>query len=616
MSDPQCQKCGTQQPLGNIGGMCPGCLARGGEMEWLVGSRVIASAVDPVVPGWRLLGTLGAGGMGRVFLAESEEGRGSAAIKVLDAKWARDPLMVARFENEASALRSLDHPSIVRLIETVEAVDGRLSIVMEFVDGCDLGRLLRAQPLPHARGIEIFEKVCAAVAHAHRVGFVHRDIKPSNILIGGDETVKLADFGFARQLTTPEGPALQGLTATTDQFGTAYYLAPERMMPGSVSDERADVFSLGVLLYHLLAGRMPLGKFTPLSEIAGLPAAVDGVVVAALEADPAQRTGSVEALREGFAKVWGEHISGRSRARQIRRATLIFAGIAFTVAAAIVGAVWQRERMKPPPPAVFVAPSLATTQQPWENSLGMKFVPVPETNVLFSIWETRRRDYEPFRAADFSSVSAWRVDHLESMRRGDERISTFDENGAVTREASWEHPGQPTTPEDPAGGMSIRNAQHFCLWLTWRERAEGRLPDGYFYRLPTNAEWLAAVGGEQAVPRRGNVAGLEARESPRWPQNRPTLDTRDPFMGVAPVGSFPVEPHGLYDLSGNVSEWVLDEAEPTNLRPRQSNSQLRGPNCVDGSAELVSFAYHRLPLRHLRIAAFGFRVVLAQEAEP
>ena len=614
MNDSLCPKCGTRQPLGIIGGMCPGCLALGGELDWLNAPQPIAGDTEPDISGWRITGTLGAGGMGRVFLAEQEDGGGPAAIKVLDAKGALDPLMAARFENEAEALRQLEHPNIVRLIGTEEAADGRLCIVMEVVEGCDLGRLLRAQPLPHARGVEIFGKVCAAVEYAHASGFVHRDINPSNILIGGDGTVKLADFGFARQLAEGEGPALQGLTATTDQFGTAYYLAPERMMRGAACDERADVFSLGVLLYHLLAGRMPLGKFTPLSQLTGLPGALDGIVARALEADPDKRTASASALRGAFETTWSEHISGKLRARKIRRAALIAAGIFLAAGAATGGALWQHERMKPPPPPVFVHPDSASIKTPWENSLGMKFVPVPETKVLFLIWETRRRDYEPFRADDFSTVSSWRTDFLSSMRQGEERVSTFDDNGRITRTASWEYPGSPATPEHPAGGMSIRNAQHFCLWLTWRERAEGRLPQGWYYRVPTTAEWLTAAGGETAPTRPGNIAGAELRGLPRWPANLPTLDTRDGFPGLAPVGSFPVERHGLYDLSGNVSEWVLDEAEPTNRRPNQSQSQLRGPNCADGTLETIAFSHQRPPLRHLRIAVFGFRVVLAKEA--
>ena len=604
-----CPECGTPQPLGAIGGLCPGCLARGGA-EWLASPPPVAGDGLPDIPGWNITGTLGAGGMGRVFLAEKHDGT-MAAIKVLDARWSRDPVMAARFENEAEAMRRLEHPGIVRLLETTETDDGRLGIVMEFIDGCDLGRLLRAELLPHARGVEIFRKVCAAVEHAHARGFVHRDIKPSNILVGRDGTVKLADFGLAKHLDDAGGTVIGGLTATTDQFGTAYYLAPERMMPGAKCGEQADVFSLGVLLYHLLGGRMPVGKYTPLSQLAGLPAVLDGIVARALEANPERRTASAATLRGGFNAAWNAHISGRSRAQQIRRAAMVAAGVVFTAAAVAAGALWQRERMKPPPPPVFVHPQKATEQQPWENSLGMKFVPVPGTNVLFSVWETRRRDFERFRDEDRGSISPWYEDHIKRQKAAEEHITTFGEGG-VLHYGTWEDPGWPVTPDQPAGGLHIRQAQHFCLWLTLRERAEGRLPPGWRYRLPSTAEWLAAAGGEQAQLRPGNIAGTELLASGRWPAGRPTMPTNDGFLHLAPVGSFPPELHGLHDISGNVTEWVMDEDEPTYLRPVNSKALLRGPSCSDGTPETAAFSYVRPPMRAHRIANFGFRVVLEE----
>jgi formylglycine-generating enzyme required for sulfatase activity len=272
--------------------------------------------------------------------------------------------------------------------------------------------------------------------------------------------------------------------------------------------------------------------------------------------------------------------------------------------------------MKPPPPPVFAHPATATETQPWENSLGMKFVPVPGTKVLFSIWETRRRDYEFFRNEDLGSISPWYEDHLKRRQASEERITTLAEGGSIVQTGTWENPGWPVSPNHPATGLHIRNAQFFCTWLTLRERAAGRLPPGWHYRLPTSAEWLTAAGGENATPRPGNVAGIEVRKDSRWPAERPTFDTNDGFLHIAPVGSFPQELHGLYDISGNVTEWVLDEDEPTYLRPGNSKAQLRGPSCVDGTPALTAFGYVRAPLRAFRIGHFGFRVVLAvDEAE-
>lgn len=596
--------------------MCSVCVAREALAQTSGWSLARTAEGDPPrVPGWTLSGVLGVGGMGKVWRAEPEEGGDSCALKVLDARWSRDPVMAARFEAEAEALRRLEHPHIVRVIELTETDDGRLCLVMELVDGCDLGRLLRGERLSLERALDIFGKVCQAVEHAHAQGFVHRDIKPSNILVGRDGTVKLADFGLAKELAA-EGAASApgGLTATTDQFGTAYYLAPERLTPGAASGPPADVFALGVLLYHTLAGRVPVGNFTLLSQLTGLPGKIDGVVARALRADPAQRTASAVQLAREAADVWHRHRAGASQ-RKVRRRLLAGAAVlTLALAAGGLGAWWQQRKLTPRIPVPPAPPRAeATPAAPWENSLGMKFVAVPGTRVLFSIWETRRRDFEPFRAADRASLTAvWRADAIERARRRANSIVRVEEDGDISATGTWEDPGFPVTPDHPASGINIRDAQRFCLWLTWREQGEGRLQPDQRYRLPTDAEWLAACGGETAPLRPGNLAGPEALELP-WPRDWPTLPQRDPFPRLAPVASFPAEPHGLFDLSGNVAEWVQDDDENTATRPIRSQAKLRGPSARDGTLERATFAFDRPALYGQRLPFVGFRVVLELE---
>lgn len=430
----------------------------------------------PVIPGWKLTALLGVGGMGKVWRAEPEEGGESCALKVLDARWSRDPVMAARFEAEAEALRRLEHPHIVRVIELTETDDGRMCLVMELVDGCDLGRLLRGERLSLERALDIFRKVCRAVAHAHAQGFVHRDIKPSNILVGRDGTVKLADFGLAKELAAEGAASLSGgLTATTDQFGTAYYLAPERLTPGAASGPPADVFALGVLLYHTLSGRVPVGNFTPLSQLTGLPGKIDGVVARALHADPAQRTARAALLAREADEVWRRHRAGASQRKWRRRLLAGAVALALALAAGGLGAWWQQRKLAPRIPVPPAPPRAeASPAAPWENSLGMKFVAVPGTRVLFSLWETRRRDFEPFRAADRASLTAvWRADAIERARRRANSIVRVEEDGDISATGTWEDPGFPVTPDHPASGINIRDAQRFCLWLTWREQGEG-----------------------------------------------------------------------------------------------------------------------------------------------
>jgi serine/threonine protein kinase len=610
--DTICSRCGVV--LRAIGGLCANCLARSAvdrDTGWLTAALGGGSkdAAQPTVEGWRITGTLGAGGMGRVYQAESERDGSAAAIKVLDQRWSDDPAMTERFANEARLLQRLAHPNILRLLESTETDDGRLCLVTELVEGCDLGRLLRAERLPAARAMEIFDKVCAAVSHAHEHGLIHRDIKPSNILVGRDGAVKLADFGLARDTARSDASMIGALTATTDQFGTAYYLAPERMRGRTASGPEADVFSLGVLLYHLLTGDMPLGKYVPMSQLAAAPREFDAIVARALEADPTQRTASVADFQREVAALWREHTAGTLRARKWKRAGIIAASIAFLLAAAGGGAWWQHERMKPQP-IVFADPAKATQQQPWENSLGMKFVPVPGTRVLFSIYETRRRDLEPFTAMIAEQFQApWSDVDLQERRQAVARLQMLVVRGAdgQTRPGSYRDPGWPVTPEHPAIYMQPGNAVQMAQWLTWKEQTEGRLRPGQRYRLPTGAEWLAASGGAEAPLPPGNRAGPEARDS-AWPAAWPTLEVRDDFPRTAPVGSFPPEPHGLYDLAGNVAEWVCDtpEGDPSALR----DGTLRGPSYAAGTPERARLGHIVPAPRGVRLPMAGFRLVL------
>ena len=616
-TDILCPRCGAVLP--SINGLCATCLARGAlddDSGWLIHStaRLGHGGDEPSVEGWRILGTLGAGGMGRVFQAESDANGTQAAIKVLDQRWSDDPAMVARFQNEARLLQSLDHPNIVRLIESMETDDGRLCLVTELVQGCDLGRLLRAEKLSHERAFEIFDKVCAAVRHAHEHGLVHRDLKPSNILVGRGGEVKLADFGLAREVSAiNDASAIGGLTATTDQVGTAYYIAPERMLGTAPPAPTMDVYSLGVLLYHLLTGQMPLGKYTPVSVLAGLPRELDGILARALDADAAKRTLQVRDFHDRAMHLWRDHSAGTLRARKLRRVIAVAAALCLIICGAIAGAWWQHEASKPRP-VVYPNPAKATQAQPWTNSLGMKFVPVPGTKVLFSIYETRRQEAdvcikESMEALDvpwLDGESARRVEHFNRS------LWNFQGEDGVWTNFSYKDPGWPVTPEHPIFFVSGIDAHRMCAWLTWKERQEGRLKPNQRYRLPTSAEWFAACGGPDAKTRSGNVAGPEAREG-LWPKNMPTFDTSDPYPRSAPVGSFPVELHGLYDISGNVAEWVNDSAaDPLDMKPMEArqNFHLRGPAFSDGMPAAVRYSHQRLILPGKRFVNAGFRMVL------
>jgi serine/threonine protein kinase len=192
---------------------------------------------------------LGEGGMGEVYLASDRKTGKNVAIKVLSRQLSSRPEALERFRREAETLRKLDHPNIVKLVDAFER-EGQFEIVMEYIPSGSLHDLLKRGPLPIDRARQISLELCDALIRSHHLGIVHRDLKPENVLMAEDGTPKLADFGVAR-LT--EGSRM---TRTGTKVGTPYYMSPEAWK-GEVIDEQTDIWSLGVMMFEMLAGQVP-----------------------------------------------------------------------------------------------------------------------------------------------------------------------------------------------------------------------------------------------------------------------------------------------------------------------------------------------------------------------
>ncbi len=219
--------------------------------------QLLAGHADEcVVAGrYRLLEKLGAGGMGTVYRAEDTHLGRPVALKVLPAHLVSDPGAVARFRREARALAQVSHPAIVGAYDT-GADRGQHFLVMEYVEGKDLARVVREQGrMPPTLAAEYVRQAAQALQHAHDRGLVHRDLKPSNLLLTPQRQVKLLDLGLARFLQDQLGEA--GLTREGTGLGTPDYMAPEQFGDARRVDRRADIYSLGCTLYHLLAGQVP-----------------------------------------------------------------------------------------------------------------------------------------------------------------------------------------------------------------------------------------------------------------------------------------------------------------------------------------------------------------------
>jgi predicted Ser/Thr protein kinase len=258
------------------------------------GAAVGAPAAGPAVPGYAIVAELGRGGMGVVYQAHHAKLDRLVAVKVLPAEVGREPAFAERFAREARALARLNHPHIVAVYDFGQAA-GQSYFVMEYVEGANLRQRLRAGRLAPPEAVRLAAQVCDALAYAHEEGVVHRDIKPENILLDRKGRVKIADFGLAKLLARRTGEYT--LTGTHQVMGTLHYMAPEQIENPQAIDHRADVYALGVVLYEMLTGGLPLGRFAPPSQRAAVDARVDAVVLRALEADPERRYQQVSELR-------------------------------------------------------------------------------------------------------------------------------------------------------------------------------------------------------------------------------------------------------------------------------------------------------------------------------
>jgi len=204
---------------------------------------------------------LGEGGMGVVYLAEREDLGNMVAVKILRDAWL-SPARRERFTSEQRTLAQLNHPSIARIYDADTLPDGTPWFAMEYVEGSSLTRYCAEHHCSLERRLRLFRSVCEAVEYAHQSAVIHRDLKPSNILVKDDGTVRLLDFGIAKQIESLDGPTNQTMTGL--RLMTPAYAAPEQVR-GDHLGVHTDVYSLGVILYELLTGRLPfdLSNLTP-----------------------------------------------------------------------------------------------------------------------------------------------------------------------------------------------------------------------------------------------------------------------------------------------------------------------------------------------------------------
>ncbi len=255
---------------------------------------------------YEIIRSIGEGGMANVYLAYDIILDRKVAVKILRGDLAEDEKFVRRFQREAIAASSLNHPNIVEVYDVGEE-DGKYYIVMEYVDGKTLKSLIKKRgPLTLPEVVDIMLQLTSAIGCAHESYIIHRDIKPQNVIILEDGRVKVMDFGIAAQLNSND------LTQTNSVMGTVYYLPPEQAN-GNVTTAKSDIYSLGILMYELVMGKVPFKGDSPV-EVAikqmrekipditlinpEIPQSIENIILRACAKNPKNRYDSIEEMHE------------------------------------------------------------------------------------------------------------------------------------------------------------------------------------------------------------------------------------------------------------------------------------------------------------------------------
>jgi serine/threonine protein kinase len=317
-SPTRCPKCGSHLPGEAKQGLCPKCALAAVAMATEIDprpSRDVAptlASVASAFPQLEIIELIGSGGMGAVYKARQPKLDRWVALKLLSPSLATSPAFAERFHREARVLARLNHPGIVSVHDFGET-GGFFFLLMEFVDGVNLRQAMEAGRFTPAQALALVPRICEALQFAHDEGILHRDIKPENILLDARGRVKIVDFGIAKFLGDKRAEGT--LTGSGLAVGTPHYMAPEQLEHPQEVDQRADIYSLGVVLYEMLTGELPIGRFAPPSQKASMDPRVDDVVLRTLEKERERRQHNAAELKTEVEQITA-HTSAQAVAAQ------------------------------------------------------------------------------------------------------------------------------------------------------------------------------------------------------------------------------------------------------------------------------------------------------------
>jgi eukaryotic-like serine/threonine-protein kinase len=256
---------------------------------------------------YQYLDKIGEGGMATVYRGIQRSLNRPVAIKVLSAELSDNPSIIKRFKRESLIIAQLNHPNIIHVIDRGTTSSGRPVFIMEFVEGQTLSEIIADGVLTFNRKIDLLIQVCKGLGYAHKLGVIHRDIKPANILIDGEGNARLLDFGIASFFKDKQSGEDK---ETKLVMGTESYMAPEQMLGISETSELSDIYSLGVVIYELLSGQLPVSPVRPLSVLVPeLTEELNILVMQCLAKHKEDRPSTVEAVKNTILRVMqGQHI--------------------------------------------------------------------------------------------------------------------------------------------------------------------------------------------------------------------------------------------------------------------------------------------------------------------
>ncbi|MEM0926579.1 MAG: bifunctional serine/threonine-protein kinase/formylglycine-generating enzyme family protein [Planctomycetota bacterium] len=511
--------------------------------------ETLSSEID----GYRLVERCASGGMSDVFLARKISDAKSVIVKV-----AAEKRFYERLRREAELLEAVDHPGIVKLLDSDLDADPPF-LVVEHIAGTTLRDLmLPDQPLPRTQVIKVARQVGEALAAAHAVDVLHRDIKPENILIDADGTSRLIDFSIGTTTDT-----IGEHTSHGEFLGTVDYMPPEQRH-GLGVDERADQYSLAAVTFEMLTGRCCLGQFlTPSQVDATLSPAVDDVLLRALERDPTDRFPTVMDFTDALSDALAKH-----RKAQLA-AIASFAGVVVLIGLIVV-LFLNRPMVTGSSTKRPVVERDADSPSPLEartKSLGITLVRIPAgefemgtdqpiqderfSNPTRLEWPKRTvKISRPFWMASTEVTTRQFkrfVEETSYVTTGERWLLSNDrgENFAI-----WNDLTRYQARDDlPVAGVSWIDAKAFCRWLSERE--------GINYRLPTEAEWEYAC-------RAGTTTPWHCEESQLY---RYAVGRRLWKAGPLPVGSLQPNDWQLFDIPVSLTFRAAQTTRTFELSP-------------------------------------------------